>query len=741
MQNIGLIFLILICTVQHGFGQSLHFTDSAGSPIPWVQVTLQNKDQKHLLLADVNGKIESTELKNGVFLRLSVMGYQSDTVQYSTETKTIILKTVNYGLDEFVVTAQYQPVSVENSVNRIRVITADDIEKRGAVSLEDVLKNELNFQINRDNILGTSTSMQGMSGNSVKIMVDGVPIIGRLDGNIDLTQINLNQIERIEIVEGPLSVNYGSNALAGTINLITKRGITNQTSTSTTGYTQSSGHFNLNADASIGWSKQSLLISAGRNYFDGWNPGDDSFYYNRSNVADDSRVQSWNPREQYFGDAKYRSTFNRGYAEIGAGIFDEEIINRGAPRGAYKETALDDIYRTLRYNFTGKLQYKMSKEWSTHLVLAYNAYRRTKSTYVTDLTGVRSEMSSDASLSDTTGYGTYLARGSFIGALSPGFELQLGYELEYELAEGKRIQDQTGEIGNYAVFATAKWLPLDKLTIKPGVRFAYNSRFDAPIVPSLHMLYDLPAKWQARVSYAHGFRAPGLKELSYYFVDVNHNIQGNSDLQAETSQNFSFSLKKNSDAKHKLSLEFSGYYNDIQNLITLALKEGTEYTYVNIGERQTLGIRGEVGYNFGALSLKTGIAYLGVSNNLDNPGADKFTFTPEANASAAYFWESPKINFNLYYKYNGKQTLVREDENEELYETFTEAYSNLDLSLTRNFFSESLTIGIGAQNILGVEDIQQTTSAGAHSGGGSYSIATGRTYFFQLKYQFNKRHD
>ena len=59
-----------------------------------------------------------------------------------------------------------------------------------------------------------------MSGENVKIMIDGVPVIGRQNGNLDLSQLNLLGIEHVEIIEGPLSVNYGNNALVGTINLI-----------------------------------------------------------------------------------------------------------------------------------------------------------------------------------------------------------------------------------------------------------------------------------------------------------------------------------------------------------------------------------------------------------------------------------------------------------------------------------------------------------------------------------------
>src|SRR5690606_33935457 len=138
--------------------------------------------------------------------------------------------------------------------------------------------NEFNFNVSQDNILGSGLSMQGISGQNVKIMIDGVPVIGRLDGDIDVSQINLNQIERIEIVEGPLAVNYGSNALAGTINLITKAPKTNEIDGGANFYTESIGHYNAVAHAAMGWNKQSLSLSAGRNYFDGWNPGDEGLY-------------------------------------------------------------------------------------------------------------------------------------------------------------------------------------------------------------------------------------------------------------------------------------------------------------------------------------------------------------------------------------------------------------------------------------------------------------------------------
>ena len=152
------------------------------------------------------------------------IGYESilDTLKKG-EFKTLLLVPKVIEVNEVVITAQYAPNSLEKAVHKIKVIDRKKIELMGAVNLEDVLTNEANVRISQDNVLGSSTSIQGVSGQNVKILIDGVPVIGRLGGNIDLSQINLNDIERIEIIEGPLSVEYGSNALAGTINLITKK--------------------------------------------------------------------------------------------------------------------------------------------------------------------------------------------------------------------------------------------------------------------------------------------------------------------------------------------------------------------------------------------------------------------------------------------------------------------------------------------------------------------------------------
>src|SRR5690606_37254026 len=151
----------------------------------------------------------------------------------------------------------------------------------------------------RDPVLGTGMALQGLGGENVKILVDGIPVIGRQNGNIDLGQLPLENIQRIEMIEGPLSVLYGTNALAGTINLITRKDA--GTSASASVYGDNTGTVRNNARFSFSGSRYRASFHASRHYFDGWNPGDPAIPDVRRRQADSSRYQAWKPRTQWFG--------------------------------------------------------------------------------------------------------------------------------------------------------------------------------------------------------------------------------------------------------------------------------------------------------------------------------------------------------------------------------------------------------------------------------------------------------
>lgn len=144
---------------------------------------------------------------------------------HAQETDSLDLEFTQH-LSPVVLTGQYSPQSVDKSVFEVEVISRQDIEKMAGNTLEDVLTQNLNLNIMPNPSEGRSGLQQfGFDSEYIKILVDGIPIVGDEGfGNaIDISQINLDDIQQIEIIEGSMGVQYGANAVTGVINIITQK--------------------------------------------------------------------------------------------------------------------------------------------------------------------------------------------------------------------------------------------------------------------------------------------------------------------------------------------------------------------------------------------------------------------------------------------------------------------------------------------------------------------------------------
>ncbi len=206
---------------------------------------------------------------------------------------------------------------------------------------------------------------------------------------------------------------------------------------------------------------------------------------------------------------------------------------------------------------------------------------------------MQQELSANAGDQDTSKFHTLSSRATFgTSKADVKVNYEAGYDLRIEDANGVRIKDGKQQIGDYAAFASAEYSPMDKVTIRPGVRYGYNTAYTAPVIPSLNVRYKVSDALTLRGSYAKGFRSPSLKDLYFYFVDVNHNIKGNENLKAEYSDNYSVSgVYTTSIGAYNVKLEGVAYYNHIRDLITLGLTQGTEYSYGNVGKYLTKGVQ------------------------------------------------------------------------------------------------------------------------------------------------------
>lgn len=721
-------------------------SDGDGKPVSYAHVAWQPLGGTlagGLVVLDAKGEgqIALTDGMRGaeVALRVSFVGYTTvmDTVRLGDGVLSrFTLKAGSLGLPEFVVTGQYAPVSPEKAVHRVRVIDATQIQRMAANNLGDALRNELNIRLSQDNQLGTSMSMQGLGGQNVKLLIDGVPVIGRQDGNIDLAQIDLTGIERVEVVEGPLSVNYGTNALAGTINLITRKGGGRPATLKGSAYAEHIGRLNTTLTGTRHWGKNDVVVTAGRNFFAGWDPRHTGLVDLAPSLADSTRFQQWKPREQYFGRLSYRHTgddWDFGYKAEG---MHDVITNRGLPRAPYNVSAFDERYTTIRLDNAVTTEGRFGNGRKANAMVAHNRYTRHSNLWYRDLTTLSEQLVDAAGEQDTSSFTLTNVRATFAQAKdSSRIDYEAGIDLNLETGSGQRIGSGEERIGDYAVMASLEYRATSKVTLRPGVRYAYNTRYGAPLIPSLNVRWQVSKGFTLRASYASGFRAPSLKELYLYFVDVNHDIVGNTDLNAERSHNFSGALAyRHAKDKGVYTSEVSLFHNVISDLITLAQISGTQYSYVNIGEYRTTGGSIGTGWDNGHWVISCGAAITGRYDELAAATNSPYLFSSEVRGSITKQWLRKGWSGSVFWKWQDRLANYALLSDGTLGRSFIGAFHMADAALTKKILRGRVALTGGCKNLFDVKNINASMSGGAHSGGGtSVPMSTGRLAFVRIE--------
>ncbi|NOX86138.1 MAG: TonB-dependent receptor [Chlorobi bacterium] len=247
---------------------------------------------------------------------------------------------------------------------------------------------------------------------------------------------------------------------------------------------------------------------------------------------------------------------------------------------------------------------------------------------------------------------------------------------------------------------------------------------------------------------AKGFRAPSLKELYLDFVDINHNIHGNENLEAETSLNINLALGYNPQrpAAYNWGFDLGLFYNQINNKIELVMVTADPllYSYINIDQYYTQGF--ELNFNnniYPWLRLRAGVALTGRKQiDVAISGTQNFLYSTDVTLQANYVWQKTKLNFSVFYKYNGAypQLILNDEEQTEI--TTLLPYNSLDISMNRWFWKRQINIQVGGKNLFNNTDVLTSGGSGnggIHTGGGgSVPVNWGRTFFVRVRFQFNR---
>lgn len=756
-----LIALGLLATTLQSYAQEQitikgNLLTSDGKPAKGINIFIKNR--KTIACSDNNGQFMLTVPPGShtLLIRPNIQTQEKEITISTIQNQIldpIVLELASQELEQIVVTGQYKPQTAKNSVFNVRTISPEKIRLSNANTIQQVLMTEPGIRFNNDLTLGTADiELMGMSGRNIKILVDGIPMLDRSDTRESLNQIDINLVDRIEIVEGPMSVVYGSDALAGVINIITKKystsnlGIVAKIQEETVGkeYAPFSGKGNHHKSLAINWAKGNFYVNAGltSNDFGGWNTPAKT-----ATIAEVGTLKNlWKPKEQYLENINVgyqKSNFNIWYRIL---AMQEDIDTR---YGINPNNYIGKLqtYKTQRWNHQIQSNWKISQSSHLEMMAGITDLSRRTITKLHNYETNNSTLSTDAGEQDIAKFDNTFFRATLRQYLRDNLTLQPGIEFNQESATGARIKGKP-VINDYALFISAEYSPTSFLSIRPGTRYIKNSVYVAPkFVPAINTKIVINPTLDLRMSFAKGYRAPALRELYFDFFDASHSILGNENLKAEhsTSWNAGLTWNKVSSSNYNFNATLSGFYNIFKDRIDYAIDANnpTVTTLMNIDNYKTTGFTLDNTASYKNFKARLGFTYLGRYNQLteSNNQIPDFAWTPEINSDLSYFIEKWDATASFYIKYTGKRpTYQTDDTNPVQYKlNYIGNMTWADLMFNKKLI-KGLDINLGIKNLFNVtnQTNTSTSSGGAHSSSSTINTSYGRSYVIGLTYNWKK---
>jgi outer membrane receptor for ferrienterochelin and colicins len=486
-------------------------------------------------------------------------------------------------LDDVVVTVAGRSQARSEIAVPVQQITAREIRASGAESAERLLAEMPGLQSTPGTPTGANIMIRGIGDSRVLVLIDGQPASGALIEDRDLSRLSLAGVERVEVVKGPLSSLYGSDALGGVINIIT-----------------SAPERGFRVDASLlqgtqGRQEASATVSGGRavsyratgawreqDQVPGLAPGEEAF----SRVWDFRSTVRYGEagRLQLRGDATFLRERQRWPVGGGFSGFNDNRGITGWVEGRYPAAGGTAFARFLGQDYT-------------HL---YRAARGDA-----PIEGGDEDQQEERLWRATVGWSAALG--------NHGLDLGVEYSARQIASPDKLLEDQASDT-QFEAFAQDAWR-LGGTTLSAGVRGTFNDRWGNAIAPTLGVTSLLSDAFLVRASVGRGFRSPSFKELAWDFANLGggYTVEGFAALSPERSWNVSGGVEWA--PSPGVSLEFEGYTNQIENLIEFAFVGNAPsglliYSPRNVARARTRGIEAGADFRYGGWQFGGSYAFL-----------------------------------------------------------------------------------------------------------------------------------
>ena len=528
------------------------------------------------------------------------------TIQAFSQEDTLFSKT----LTELVVTATRTERKLSNVAVPVQIISRKAITQSGSVRLNDILSEQTGLYITSGGattsagggVFGNGIQLQGLSPDYTLILLDGEPIIGRQGGVIDLSRLSVGNIKKIEIVKGPSSSLYGSEAMGGVVNIITEQAQLNKLDASFR-----YGRFNstdANVTAAVKREKMNLQLFGNRNSSNGFDldkniPG---------KTVDPFTNYTTQVRLNIYPTEKTKiSLSGRYYNEKQDNYFLTQDIGSGSTIAITG----DGRVRDMNLNPVITQQFNNNLRSSLRFYFSRYEYEQTllkdadKASYYYDFFQqdfYRAENQTDINLPAKN----FLTIGAGVVA----------EKLNTTRYAGKRSNDI-----RYA-FIQDEWRVGEKFILIGGLRYDDNTSYRSRLSPKLAGLYKINDKLRINASYGAGFKAPDFRQLFLNFLNTaagGYVVYGANEItiaELETQKQqgilsdilpraYQLALLKPEiskginaavqyDVNEKLNFNINFFRNDIDNLIQVDIiafrsNSAPVYSYFNVKEAYTQG--------------------------------------------------------------------------------------------------------------------------------------------------------
>ena len=648
-----------------------------------------------------------------------------------------------YSIDDMIVTASSYEQEVKNAPADITIISHDEIEKRGVTDLRDILSNVEGIDVRSSNgrMGAPEISIRGMDSKYTLILIDGVAQNGASSAAIGPNGFGAQMssfippttsIERVEIIRGPMSTLYGSDAIGGVINIITKKsdGKTHGSFSIDNTFETESGRkdtqrYSAYITGPIEKDKLDLSLRGKfiRRSASTTGDGETEYGGNRTPSGmknwDIGMNLKWNP------DANKNNTY---WLDVDSAVDDQTEGDAGINAGVRfdrRKMVLGSINKTNSGEFNTTLSWDTTRLKSFIYPLLRDTNKTIETKYITNLWDDKHKL---------------VVGGKFT---------------KESLEDGQLPGEQNLESNNYAFYAEDTWKIDDKLDFTYGLRYEKPDHFSDHYSPRGYLVYRFDDNWAIKGGISTGFKAPTLAQTQNSIVSytggyhARHKIPvyGNSNLDPESSVNSEIGFYY---GKHNgVNAHISFFENNFKNKIDMEEINANKYQYVNSGRGRSRGIEIGTKIPFSDKWNMTANYSLNISKVVGgkHDGASLLS-TPKHSINAKVNW-IPDDRFNMWlgmeyrngmHRYTGTDTVKQHVIDALGTEYRPYAVFNLGGSYK---LSNSTTLNFGINNLFN-KDFDKTTiidgdEYNAYYKGGrgtSGTYISGRSYWLGLTFEF-----